>query len=70
MQQKILTYFYNLTGDEYVHLMEKDITEQTRDGWHAISVSQSIFPTKKQDRFGQLLTNNELAITILFEKND
>ena len=70
MQQKVMTYFYNLTGDEYVHLMERDITEQVSDGWRAISVSQSIFPTKKQDRFGQQLNTNELAITILYEKNE
>lgn len=70
MQQKVLTYFYCLTGDEYVHAVEKDIAEQLKDGWHAISIGQSVFQTKKKNIEGRFLDFNELAISVLYERND
>ena len=50
--------------------VEKDIAEQISDGWRAVSVGQSVFQTKKRNINGELLDYNELAITVLYEKND
>ena len=68
MQQKILTYFYPLTGEEFVHSIEENLEEQLNDGWRAVSVGQSVFQTKKKNLNSELCDFNELAVTVLFEK--
>jgi len=70
MKQKILTYFYTLTGDECIFPVEKDIEEQLNDGWRAVSVGQSVFQTKKRNLHGELLDFNELSISVLYEKDE
>ncbi len=70
MKQKILTYFYTLTGDEYVFPIEKDIEEQINDGWRAVSVAQSVFQTKKRTLHGELMDFNELSVSVLYEKDE
>jgi hypothetical protein len=68
MKQKILTYFYGLNNDELCHSIEKNIQAQVDDGWIAKSISQSIYPTKKKNAQGETMDFNELAVSVLYEK--
>ena len=70
MKQKILTYFYVLNGNEIVHTIDKNIEKQQEDGWRAVSFSQSIYPTKKKNAKGESCDFNELAISVLYEKEE
>lgn len=70
MKQKILTYFYGLNEKECVHVIDKNIEEQLKDGWRAVSIAQSVYPTMKKDLKGETLNFNEMAVSVLYEKDE
>ena len=70
MKQIIVTYTYHLKDDELVHVIDKNLEGMQEDGWHAISIAQSVYPTRKTDANGEKFDFNELAVSVLFEKNE
>ena len=68
MKQKIVTYKYCLDEEEFVHVIDKNIEGQLRDGWRAVSIAQSVYQTKKKNKDGNLFDFNELLISVLYEK--
>ena len=70
MQQKILTYFYPLKDDEIFHSVDENLEAMLADGWQAVSVSQSVYPSFRKNAKGERIDCQELSITVLYQKND
>ncbi len=70
MQQKIFTYFYPLKEDEVFHTIEENLEAMLAEGWQAVSVSQSVYPSFRRDARGEQIRCQELAITVLYQKNE
>ncbi len=70
MQQKIFTYFYPLKNEEVFHSVEENLSAMLSDGWHAVSVSQTVCPSWRRDSRGERIDCQELAITVLYQRDD
>lgn len=53
MQQKIFTYFYPLKDDEVFHCVDENLEGMLADGWQAVSVSQSVYPSWRKGPRGE-----------------
>ena len=70
MQQKIFTYFYPIKDSDLFHSVEENLEAMLADGWQAVSVSQSVYPSFRKDARGEQIHCQELAITVLYQKNN
>lgn len=70
MQQKIYTYFYPLREDEVFHTVEENLETMLADGWQAVSVSQSVYPSFRKGPRDERIDCQELSITVLYQKNE